>query len=86
MVRRDRASFIREGKLTQTKYHRNMNSAQSARSAARRQKLKLKESWRFRALPPALTSQDLKRKETPSAEEKIQLKEKNTSHLKFSGV
>ena len=39
------------------------------------------EEWSEEEELPALTSQDLSRKRTPPAEEKIQLKEKNPSHL-----
>jgi hypothetical protein len=56
-------------------------------SDARRQKTKSKESSAHRGTaPPALIFEDLsekERKRTPPAEEKIQLKRKNTSRMKF---
>jgi len=72
MVRRGRLSFIRAGKLTQTRYRRKMNQAQFATQSASiwyggtESKIKGIPEHRGSA-PPTLISQDLTRKQTTTS-------------------
>jgi hypothetical protein len=72
MVRRGRVSFIRAGKLTQTRYRRKTNQAQFATQSASiwcgRTESKIKGILAHRgSAPPTLISQDLTRKQTTSS-------------------
>ena len=97
MVRSGRASFIRAGKLTQTRYRRKMNQAQlnqaqfATQSASiwcggTESKIKGIPAHRGSA-PSALISQDLTRKQTASSgRENPSEGEESFSPASFMGV